>query len=134
MKLLMIYCSEFSYKSTDKSLDSAEEIDQSAVFNQAQLAMIQMEEHDELKPPLKKSCNFIKWLGRKHEFKQLILHSFSHLSDSKASPEFSAQFLDQMQERLGNSGFDVHQTPYGYFLDLNIQAPGFSLARVFKSF
>jgi len=26
------------------------------------------------------------------------------------------------------------QTPFGYFLDLKMDAPGFSLARVFKSF
>ena len=37
-------------------------------------------------------------------------------------------------ERLTSSGFQVEQTPFGYFLDLQIDAPGYSLARVFKDF
>jgi predicted deacetylase len=93
-----------------------------------------MEEHDEENPPLKKAANFIKWLSRKHAFEAIVLHSFSHLSESKAEPTFAADFLNQLDERLQKSGFNVHQTPYGYFLNLEIKAPGFSLARVFKSF
>jgi len=42
--------------------------------------------------------------------------------------------LDKVEARLMNAGFDVAQTPWGDFLDLDLQAPGFSLARVFKSF
>jgi len=34
---------------------------------------------------------------------------------------------------MKNAGYTVHQTPFGYFLDLQIDAPGFSLARVFKN-
>jgi predicted deacetylase len=134
MKILMIYCERFAYASREKSLSSVPDIREEKAFEQVQLAFIQMEEHDEENPPLKKSANFIKWLRRKHDFDTVILHSFSHLSESKADPDFSARFLDQLQERLENAGFQVFQTPYGYFLDLDIRAPGFSLARVFKSF
>ena len=130
----MIYSDHFSYQTTLKSLDSAAAINEEKSFSNVQLAFIQMEAHDEDNPPLKKSANFIKWLRRKHDFDTVILHSFSHLSESKATPEFSSEFLDQLEQRLANAGMKVHQTPYGYFLDLNIKAPGFSLARVFKSF
>ncbi|NOY60050.1 MAG: hypothetical protein GXO75_14135 [Calditrichaeota bacterium] len=34
--------------------------------------------------------------------------------------------------RLKNSGYETHQTPFGYFLDLDIKAPGHSFARLFK--
>lgn len=134
MKLLMIYSESFSYSTTSKSLDSAPDQDEKRQFEQVQLAFIQMEKHDEERTPLKKSANFIKWLRRKHDFDTVILHSFSHLSESKADPTFSARFLDQLEERLVKAGMQVFQTPYGYFLDLEIKAPGFSLARVFKSF
>lgn len=134
MKILMIYSSHFSFETTVKSLENVDEIQEKKEFKDVQLALIQMEEHDEVKPPLKKSANFIKWLSRKHSFKTLIIHSFSHLSESKASPDFSRQFLNNLEERLQQAGFEVDQTPYGYFLNLQIEAPGFSLARVFKSF
>lgn len=134
MKILMIYCKEFGFETTVKSLESAPDLSDQQTFHEVQLALIQMEEQDETNPPLKKAVNFVKWLSRKNPFSTVILHSFSHLSESKASPIFSAAFLDEMEERLIKSGFEVHQTPYGYFLNLAINAPGFSLARVFKSF
>ena len=130
----MIYSDKFSYRTTLKSLESVPDMKEEKTFSNVQLAFIQMEEHDQIKPPLKKSANFIKWLRRKHDFDTVILHSFSHLSESKADPQFSSDFLDQLEQKLKHAGINVFQTPYGYFLDLNISAPGFSLARVFKSF
>jgi predicted deacetylase len=134
MKILMIYSEEFAYATAEKSLESVEELKEEKRFENVQLAFIQMEKHDEERPPLKKSANFIKWLRRKHDFDTVILHSFSHLSDSKADPAFSADFINQLEARLIKAGMKVFQTPYGYFLNLELKAPGFSLARVFKSF
>jgi hypothetical protein len=33
---------------------------------------------------------------------------------------------------MTNSDYEVSQTPFGYFLDLDLQAPGKPLARLFK--
>ncbi|MEA2086795.1 MAG: threonyl-tRNA synthetase editing domain-containing protein, partial [Candidatus Caldatribacteriota bacterium] len=38
------------------------------------------------------------------------------------------------EKRLENAGYKTRQTPFGYFLDLDLKAPGKSLARVFKEF
>ncbi|MBA7538919.1 hypothetical protein ES705_31197 [subsurface metagenome] len=65
--------------------------------------------------------------------KNLILHSFAHLSESKAEPEFTKLLLNRVEEHMANAGYEVNQTPFGYFLDLQVDAPGFSLARVFKN-
>ena len=37
-----------------------------------------------------------------------------------------------MVKLLKKSGYEVWQTPFGYFLDLDMQAPGTPLARLFK--
>jgi hypothetical protein len=42
--------------------------------------------------------------------------------------------LERAAERLRGSGYEVWQTPFGYFLDLDLQAPGHSTARIFVSF
>ncbi|VAX26204.1 fragment of protein derived from threonyl-tRNA synthetase, partial [hydrothermal vent metagenome] len=38
------------------------------------------------------------------------------------------------EQRLKNADYEVSQTPFGYFLDLDVKAPGHSFARLFKEF
>ena len=133
MKLLMIYANKFAYNPTIKTLDFVPEVKEGKEYRDVQVAFIHVEKEDEEKIPVKKFTNFVKWLSRKNNFKTIILHSFGHLSESKADPQFTLNALNVLEEKLKNSGFEVYQTPFGYFLDLDIQAPGYSLARVFKS-
>jgi len=136
MKVLTFYTREFSYTPAVKSLDSAPEVSEGNTIHDAVLALIQVEEDDEdkdLKSREKKLANHLKWVTRKNKSKNIILHSFAHLGESKASQTFSKQILDAAEVRLQNGGYTTHQTPYGYFLDLKIDAPGFSLARVWQS-
>jgi len=132
----MIYCKHFAYNPTVKTLDLADENPGHAEYNNIQAAFIQVEEEDVERENevARKLLKNLKWICGKNETdKKIILHSFVHLSESKAPPEFTEAFLNNIDERLTNSGYGVKQTPFGYFLDLQIDAPGFSLARVFKS-
>lgn len=132
----MMYCTDFSYKTSIKNLDSEEDYHEEQSFQNIQLAFIQIEKHDEEneKSSEKKLVNFLKWVARKNDCKTILLHSFAHLSESKADASFSKNMLQRVQERLEKVDYKAFQTPFGYFLDLNISAPGFSMARVFKSF
>ncbi len=134
----MIYCDRFAYKPAIKNLEEAEEYSDSKEFKDTQVAYIQAEEGDEApdrqKSIEKKLLNYIKWICRKNETNNVVLHSFAHLSESKASAEFTKALFDRVEQRLKNVDFNVAQTPFGYFLDLDVQAPGFSLARVFRDF
>ena len=40
--------------------------------------------------------------------------------------------VDEATARLKNAGYTTYQTPFGYFLDLDIKAPGHSFSRLFK--
>ncbi len=136
MKVLVMYVDEFSYTPQIKNLDSAEEINEGATHKDAILAFIQVEESDEekdLKSREKKLVNHLKWTARKNNCKSVILHSFAHLSESKASVEFTKELFDLAEKRLQNADFTTAQTPFGYFLDLNIKAPGYSLARIWAN-
>lgn len=134
MKVLFIYCTEFGYTPKVKTLENFPDVNESKQFNNVQVAFIQAEEKDMLPEHnvTKKLLNNIKWICRKNNTKKIILHSFAHLSDSKATPEFTIDLFNRVEEGLKKVGFEVFQTPFGYFLDLNLKAPGFSLARVFK--
>lgn len=136
MKVLVMYVDEFGYKPAQKNLADVEEISDGARFNDSILAFIQVEESDEekdVKSREKKLVNHLKWTARKNNCKSVILHSFAHLSDSKASIEFTKELFDLAEKRLQNAEFKTAQTPFGYFLDLEIKAPGFSLARIWAT-
>jgi len=134
MKLLMIYMKKFSYNPTIKTIETMSDYTGKKEYENIQAAFIQVEKEDEeneiaIKRKLLKN---LKWIAGKNRTKHIILHSFAHLSESKAEPDFTKSFFDDIDERLTISGFQVEQTPFGYFLDLHIDAPGYSLARVFK--
>ena len=138
MKLLMIYTDKFSFTPTEKTLDeNFKDHEQSKSYEKCLVGFIQVEKEDEEKKAIKVEKNLtknLKWGARKNETNHIILHSFAHLSESKASPEYSKEILNLAEERLKNADYVTAQTPFGYFLDLDIQAPGFSQARMFKSF
>lgn len=136
MKILMIFCSEFGYTPRVKTLDEAEKLTETKVFNNALVAFIQSEEKDEedLSGTEKKLVKNLKWAAKKNDTKNVVLHSFAHLSESKANPEFTKELFDKTEARMKNADYVCDQTAFGYFMDLNIQAPGYSQARIFKSF
>jgi endonuclease IV len=136
MKLLIIYCETFGYKTSMKTLEEvADQTGEKTVHN-AVVGFINMEAEDEdnAGKAETKLIKNLKWAANKNESKTIVLHSFAHLSESKAEPAKVAELLNNAEERLRSSGFDVSQTPFGYFLDLEIKAPGNPLTRLFKSF
>lgn len=134
MKILMIYCSTFEYLPTNKTLEYVAHTEEGKSYIDIQTAFIQAEEKDveQFSEVAKKLVKNLKWIMKKNNATKLLLHSFAHLSESKADPKVTMQFFDYAEEKIKSVGYEVHQTPFGYFLDLKIDAPGLSLARVFK--
>jgi hypothetical protein len=135
MKVLMIYSREFSYKPTIKTLPDFPDAEGEKSFFDVQVVCIQVEAEDteKMKSVETKLVKLIKWAAKKNGTKNILLHSFAHLSESKAPPGISKELFDKVEERLKKSEFSVEQTPYGYFLDLKLDAPGKSSARIFKN-
>ena len=136
MKLLIFYTDKFAFETNQKGLDSVEDKYIKEQIDSAIVGFIHVEEKDEdnsnyVETKLVKN---LKWAARKNNTDKIILHSFNHLSESKASPEFTKKLFDSAEIRLRNSEYQTSQTPFGYFLNLNLQAPGKPLARIFKEF
>jgi len=134
VKLLIIYASKFAYKTILKSLESASETTEQNIIENAVVGFIHVEEKDEvnLSNVETKLIKNLKWAARKNNTERIVLHSFTHLSESKASSEITRQLLDNSEQRLKKADYEVYQTPFGYFLDLDLKAPGNPLARLFK--
>lgn len=134
MKLLMIYTDKFGYKTSVKNLESASDINEEKVVEDVLVGFIHIEPKDEenLSEIETKLVKNLKWAARKNKTDKVVLHSFAHLAESKAEPEVTKRLLDNAESRLRNAGYVTCQTPFGYFLDLDIMAPGHSFTRLFK--
>lgn len=133
MKLLMIYTDRFAYKTSVKAVEELPDINEEREIKDILVGFIQVEQKDEenLSAVETKMIKNLKWAARKNDTRKILLHSFAHLSASKASLESTKQIFDSAEQRLSKAEYEVSQTPFGYFLDLDIQAPGKSLARIF---
>ncbi len=136
MKVLMIYSELFAYTPTLKTLPDFPDFDEKTERKEVLVAFIQMEKEDEsqVKYVETKLVKNLKWAAKKNNTRHIILHSFAHLSESKASPHITKELFDAVETRLKSTDYRVEQTPFGYFLDLEVKAPGRSSARIFKSF
>ncbi len=136
MKLLMIFAEEFGYQTNTKTLEIVEQYQEANKIENVLVGFIQVEKEDEEKMDKveTKLIKNLKWAAKKNNTNRILLHSFAHLSLSKANPESTQKIFNNAEKRLEDSGYEISQTPFGYFLDLDLKAPGWSLARVFKEF
>jgi len=136
VKLLMIYADRFAWQPGHKTLENVPDCEEGAVLVDALVGLIHAESGDEAEPKKveTKLIKNLKWGARKNQTKTIVLHTFSHLATTKASPEFVRELLDLAEARLAGAGYEIRQTPFGYFLDLELTAPGRSTARIFTEF
>jgi hypothetical protein len=133
MKLLIFQAKKFCWKSFSKTLAEVPDQDVAETVPETLVVFLHAEAEDEVKPKLEtKVIKNIKWLANKRSLKNVVLHSFTHLSGSTASPEFARDLLNRLDQRLSNTGYHVWQTPFGYFCEWNLAVYGDSLAKVFK--
>jgi glycerophosphoryl diester phosphodiesterase len=132
----MIYADEFTYQTRSKTLETVEEFQEKKQIKNALVGFIQVEKEDEeqMEKVETKLVKNLKWAAKKNNTSTIILHSFAHLSLSKGDPELTLKIFDHAEKRLKETNYNACQTPFGYFLDLDLKAPGKSLARVFKAF
>lgn len=135
MRVLFWYCDFFSWTPAMKTLADAPDAGP-ARQEKTVVAFVHVEPKDLEKDSAAetKLVKNAKWLARKWEITNVVLHSFTHLGEKKAEPIEAKALMDQVQQRLEGAGYSSVQTPYGYFLNLELRAPGHPLARIYKEF
>lgn len=131
----MIYADRFAYRTALKTVESAPDRDEQREFTDVLVGFIHLERADEEDPGRveTKLVKNLKWAARKNGTKRILLHSFVHLAETKASPALAREVLAGAQRRLLEAGYQADQTPFGYFLDLTLVAPGCPSARIFQA-
>ena len=136
MKLLMFYTKEWWYKTASKTLAEVPDQDREESIDNAVVIFFHCEAEDEdrYEGVARKFLKNAKWIAGKFGVRQIVLHSFNHLSSSKSSPDFARKLLEEVKLRLEQTGYRVMTTPFGYFNEFRMHVEGDSLAKVFKEF
>ncbi|MEW5914645.1 MAG: threonyl-tRNA synthetase editing domain-containing protein [Thermodesulfobacteriota bacterium] len=134
MKLLMFYAPSFWFKTFQRVLPEAPEVNEEREVQRAAVVFYQAEAGDQERRAkvLAKLVKNVKWLAGKFGATNVVLHSFNHLSASKAPPELAAGLAAEAAQRLQNAGYAVTATPFGYLNEWKMHVAGESLAKVFK--
>ena len=134
MKLILFYSPSFWFKTYQKVLEQVKDQDMEANCQDAVVVFYHVEAEDLERrgKVLTKFIKNIKWLAGKFDSKTVVLHSFNHLSKSKAPADFAGKLVQDARERLERSGYSVTMTPFGYLNEWKLHVAGDSLAKVFK--
>jgi len=135
MKLLLFLAKRFWFAPFEKTLPEAANAPGPHEVRDAVVAFVHAEAGDEADPAgLETSfVKNIKWLAGKRGLRTVVLHSFTHLAESKAAPGFAEAFLQSAAERLRRTGYEVTLTPFGWVCEWELAVYGESLAKVYKA-
>jgi hypothetical protein len=136
MKLLTFQAREFGWKSFSKTLEEASDERVDEHVSEAVVVFLHAEEADVEEEARKRvfrhTLKHVKWLANKRDFRNVVLHSFTHLGADNADARFARKFLEELAERLRNTGYEVWITPFGWFCEWTLSVYGDSLAKVWK--
>ena len=138
MKLLTFLAKHFSWRAHSQTLGSAAtsdpEVEDGA--QDAVVVFLHAEARDQDEQAARRAqrhvIKHVKWLAGKVGFERVVLHSFTHLGAENSEPEFAREFMGQVAARLQSSGYEVKQTPFGWFCEWTLDVYGQSLAKVWK--
>lgn len=136
MKLLTFLAKRFWWRAYSKTLDDVAVNEVEDSLEDAVVVFVHAETKDEDEEAHRRArkhvLKHVKWLAGKRELQRVVLHSFTHLGAENADPAFARTFLEELAERLRGTGYEVKQTPFGYFCEWDLSVYGESLAKVWK--
>jgi hypothetical protein len=136
MRLLTFLAKRFWWRADSKTLEQVPDVEVEDGLDEVVVVFLHAENRDQDEAcdrrVFKHTLKHVKWLAGKRGMKRVALHSFTHLGADNADPAYAREFLDRLQERLEGTGYEVKQTPFGYFCEWDLSVYGESLAKVWK--
>ncbi len=138
MRVLMIHVDSFTCGVTERGRSRVYEEpgEKSISLTEGIVLLVSVEKEDE--GHMEEVCNEavleIGKVAKNLKVKDLLLHPFAHLFGKLSSPEEAVEGLVILAGRLGEEGFHVKRTPFGWFHTLEMKAKGHPLSRVSRRF
>ena len=136
MKMLTFQANHFQWQTHSKTLENEPDQDMDDSLDHCVVAFFHVEvcDAEDLARTVRRSIKHLKWIANKAQMNNLVLHSFTHLGGDTAPPEVAREVLQQIGKRLGDNGYRIKHTPFGYFCAWSIDVRGESMAKVWKTF
>jgi len=108
MRVLFWFCNNFNWTPAIKTLENVPAAKPSENDNTV-VAFIHIEPRDveDGSSAETKLVKNSKWLARKWETENIVLHSFTHLGEEKAEAIKAQELLDRTRERLEKAGYSI---------------------------
>jgi threonyl-tRNA synthetase editing subunit len=136
MKLLCFQAKHFRWKTHSKTLPEVPDQEFEEEIASAVIVFVHAEtidnEEGHRDSILRKTVKHIKWLANKRDLRNVVLHSFTHLGGKTAEPHLAEPLIQNIADRLRQSGYNVSVTPFGYLCEWDLSVYGESLAKVWK--
>jgi hypothetical protein len=136
LKLLCFQAKRFRWKPYERTLSDAADAVDEVVVSDAVVAFVHIE-HADTDPErdasvFRQTLKHLKWLANKRGLRTVVLHSFTHLGGETADAAAAHALLVRLAERLRETGYTTHVTPFGWFNEWDLSVYGESLAKVWK--
>lgn len=136
MRLLCFQAKRFRWRPFERTLPDAEDSSAEVEVCDAVVAFVHVEaadgEAERAESVFRQTLKHLKWLANKRALRTIVLHSFTHLGGAGAEPEAAQALLLRLAERLRETGYTAHITPFGWFHEWELAVHGESLAKVWK--
>ena len=135
MKLLSYQAKKFSWSAHSQTIQSAAPSSEGETADAA-VIWLHVEQNDirDETRSVRKTLKHIKWIANNKSLKTIVLHSFAHLGGDTANPDDARAYIDKLANRLTHTGYEVRQTPFGWFCAWSLSIYGDSMAKVYKAF
>ena len=136
MRLLCFQAKRFAWKPFERTLPDAAEHEEAVEVRDAVVAFVHVETADTQvereASAFRQTLKHLKWLANKRALRTVVLHSFTHLGGESAEPATAHALLTRLADRLRETGYETHVTPFGWFNEWDLSVYGESLAKVWK--
>ena len=133
MKLLCYQARHFSWHAFSQTIPDADPESSGSIDEAAVIWMhVEWDDMEDRNRIFKHTLKQIKWVANKKDLKTVVLHSFAHLGGRPAKADVARTFIGDLAQRLTDTGYAVHTTPFGWFCSWKLDVYGNSMAKVFK--
>lgn len=133
MRLLIWHVDHFRAEPTERGRSKiADTTPTTAEITDGLVIFAAVEKADEPEPlaVAERAAQAINEVGRNLGAKRVLLHSFAHLFVELSTPATARDVLNETQRLLHAEGYEVSQSAFGWFNQLEMQAKGHPLSRV----
>jgi threonyl-tRNA synthetase len=136
MRVLVIHCDYFRYKLGRATKFAEEAKEREAELRDVLVLFTCIENGDERreKELVEGFISDMKETTKRIGCSRIILYPYAHLSSNLSSPNFAKEMLKNLKEALQREGFEVSQSPFGWYKEFELCCKGHPLAESYREF